>query len=102
MVGKYRTGKSFILNLLSGHKAFGVGHTSNAMTQGLNILNTVTPAKLPNGENISVIWVDTEGMWDTNKSETNNIRIFTLACLVGSQIILNIMNCIGSENLNQL
>ena len=102
MVGKYRTGKSFLLNHLTGTKGFGVGHTTNAMTQGLNILNTVTPARLPNGEYVSVLWVDTEGMWDTEKNGANDTKIFTLSCLLGSQVILNVMRNLGSENLEQL
>ena len=102
LVGKYRTGKSLLLNHLSGQKGFGVGHTTNAMTQGLNILPAVTPAKLPNGENISVLWVDTEGIWDTDKNGANDMRIFTLSCLLGSHVILNIMRNLGSENLEQL
>ena len=40
MVGKYRIGKSFLLNKMIGRPSiFGVGHTTNACTQGIWIYN---------------------------------------------------------------
>ena len=102
VAGKFRTGKSLILNHLSGHMGFGVGNTVNAMTQGLNILNIATPVKLPSGEDASILWVDTEGLGDTNKGQNNDLRIFTLAVLLGSHLIFNIMRNLDSTLLDQL
>ena len=102
VAGKYRTGKSLILNHLSGHRGFGVGNTVNAMTQGLNILNVATPAKLPCGEDASIVWVDTEGLGDPDKELNNDLKIFTLANLLGSHLIFNIMRNLDSTLLDQL
>ena len=72
------------------------------MTKGLRLLNIATPAKLASGEDFSVLWVDTEGIWDTEEDDQNDMKIFTFACLLGSHVILNIKGNIGSENLGHL
>ena len=102
LAGKCRSGKSFLINLLTGYKACEVGHTTKAMTKGLRILNKATPAKQANGDEFSVLWVDTEGIWDTEEDDNNDMKIFTFACLLGSHVILNINKNIGSENLGHL
>ena len=63
IAGPYRSGKSFLMNNLSGfNNAFEIGHTEEAQTKGI-WMNT-EPVKIHNnnsgGEEINIIFMDTE------------------------------------------
>ena len=66
IVGAYRTGKSFLLRTFMGQldadskKQFYVGHKDEAMTKGIWISDDVLKIKNKSGEEISLIFVDTE------------------------------------------
>lgn len=59
IVGKYRTGKSYLINkvLLTDHQGFQVGNTINACTKGLWIFNKT----FKNKNNEEFLIIDTEG-----------------------------------------
>ena len=70
VAGKYRTGKSFLLNRILLNKkdkcGFGVGPTINPCTKGLWIWNT--PLEIKSGEEkIKVLIVDSEGIGAFNE-----------------------------------
>ncbi len=103
IAGKYRCGKSYILSHLIGKQGcFKVGSETNACTQGLWIYNRAIPVKRRDGSTINVLFVDTEGLGDTNKEFNNDLRIFLLATLVSSHLIFNCMRVIDSDMINQL
>ena len=62
IAGPYRSGKSFLMNNLSGlNNAFEIGHTEEAQTKGI-WMNT-EPVKIRNNnesEEINIIFMDTE------------------------------------------
>ena len=64
VAGLYRTGKSYLLNrmLLDRSDGFGVGPTINACTKGLWIWTEPVKATSADGEPISVLVIDTEGL----------------------------------------
>ena len=104
VAGMYRTGKSYLLNrmLLDRSNGFGVGPTINPCTKGLWIWNEVVPGTTPEGEPISVLVVDTEGLGAFDETQNHDVRIFTLAILLSSYFIYNSMGSIDETSLNQL
>lgn len=64
VAGMYRTGKSYLLNrmLLNRQGGFGVGPTINPCTKGLWIWGQPIKGFTPQGEPITVLLVDSEGL----------------------------------------
>lgn len=103
VAGKYRTGKSFLLNrILLGKKensGFGVGPTINACTRGLWIWNRPIEMTKPNGEKLKVLIVDSEGIGAFNEDANHDSKIFLLALLISSYFIFNSMGTIDENAL---
>jgi hypothetical protein len=49
------------------------------------------------GKKINVIFVDTEGLGDTEKGTNNDVRIFMFAILISSHLIYNCNGVIDSN-----
>lgn len=49
-----------------------------------------------------MIFVDTEGLGDTEKEANNDVRIFMFAMLISSHLIYNCSGVIDSQMINQL
>jgi hypothetical protein len=60
------------------------------------------PGTTPNGDPISVLIVDTEGLGAFDETQNHDVRIFTLAILLSSYFIYNSMGSIDENSLNQL
>jgi hypothetical protein len=90
VAGLYRTGKSYLLNLLtkttSSEKGFTVGSTVNACTKGIWIWSEPV---YDEEKNIYVYFLDTEGLGSTSRSETHDSRMFALSILMSSFFIYN-------------
>ena len=90
VAGLYRTGKSYLLNLLtkksSGGNGFAVGSSVNACTKGIWIWSEPI---YDEEKNIWVYYIDTEGLGSTSRSETHDSRIFALSILLSSFFIYN-------------
>ena len=102
VAGLYRTGKSFLMNILTGSSQLGVslagddvskaaegvgfqvGNTVNACTKGIWLWTE--PAVIGN---FSVFFLDTEGLGSTSRNSTQDSRIFALALLLSSSFIYN-------------
>ncbi|KAI9985694.1 hypothetical protein PInf_005093 [Phytophthora infestans] len=88
VAGLYRTGKSFLLNMLvkgvSGsrqeHPGFAVGGTVNACTKGIWMWGE----PIPLDDDTSVLFLDTEGLGSVDREQTHDTRIFALALLLAS------------------
>ena len=66
--GKYRTGKSFLLNQLMGLKGtFSMGHTVESHTRGIWICAPGITGTTQDGEEVDVVFMDTEGLASTDK-----------------------------------
>ena len=99
--GKYRTGKSFLLNRLSecnSNDGFGVGDTIQACTKGLWICKHFFRAS----EDLDVLFVDTEGIDALDATDDNDVRIFTLALLLSSLFVYNSVGAIDEAALSTL
>lgn len=100
IAGLWRTGKSYILNHFSGAAekrdgGFQVGATVNACTKGLWLWGT--PVKLEDG--LTVLFVDTEGLGSTSRTQTEDSQIFSLALLLSSMFVWNSRGVIDGNAL---
>jgi chromosome segregation ATPase len=104
VAGLYRTGKSYLLNriLLNRKNGFGVGPTINPCTKGLWVWAKPISGTTADGENCSVVIVDTEGIGALDESSDHDSRIFSLAILVSSFFIYNSVGSIDEEALQNL
>ena len=115
VAGRYRTGKSFLLNhvLLRGAGAelsdkkkngFPVGPTTQPCTKGLWLWPRAarTRADGPGGRPCHVLVIDTEGTGATNSNDTRDTRIFALALLLSSYFIYNSQGSIDEPALANL
>ncbi|ETV84196.1 hypothetical protein, variant 1 [Aphanomyces astaci] len=108
VAGLYRTGKSFLLNLLVNKQTatatanvntgFAVGGTINACTKGIWMWGE--PFVLDNGT--SVIFLDTEGIGSVDREQTHDTRLFALALLLGSYFVYNSRGVIDGNAIEDL
>jgi hypothetical protein len=94
VVGAYRTGKSFLLNELMGvgcSQGFTVGHRRETQTKGVWLSTRTRPGVAPNGRNVTVVYVDTEGFEGTGQASVYDDRIFAFATLVSSVLVYNLV-----------
>jgi len=107
LVGKYRTGKSFLLNrvLLNRQKnsGFGVGPTFRPCTKGiwiwsepLLISNSQSPKPFP------CFLIDTEGLGAYIEEINHDTKIFLIAILISSLFIYNSFGAIDEISLTTL
>lgn len=106
--GKYRTGKSYILNKLfieslseeRAKRGFQVGPTINPCTKGLWIWKEIFHS--PNDESLPLIIIDTEGLGAFDEDDNHDTKIFLLAMLLCSHLIYNSVGSIDENVLNSL
>ena len=104
IAGKYRTGKSFLMNrvLFESGGNFQVGSTVNACTKGIWILDQLVQCELADGRTIPALVIDTEGIGSLEANSTHDCRIFTLALLLSSLFIYNSVGAIDDSALKTL
>ncbi|XP_066561876.1 guanylate-binding protein 1 [Amia ocellicauda] len=100
VVGRYRTGKSFLMNQLAGHKSgFSLGSTIQSETKGIWMWCVPHPIK----PNETLVLLDTEGLGDVEKGDqTNDNWIFALSVLLASTLVYNSMSTISNDAVEQL
>lgn len=103
VLGKYRTGKSFILNrvILNDQKIFQTGQTVNACTRGIWMCSKITDFQNDRGETISTLVLDSEGLSSTENA-SNDKNICALMLLLSSFLIYNSFNNIDETALSQI
>ncbi|KNE61728.1 hypothetical protein AMAG_06530 [Allomyces macrogynus ATCC 38327] len=105
VAGLYRTGKSFILNQLAGRtKGFDIGASIQPETQGIWMWAldraTLKRRKLP--DSMSVILLDTEGLGSFTKTESHDVKIFSLAVLLSSFLVYNSLGTIDDTAVENM
>lgn len=101
--GKYRTGKSFLLNRFAeaeSGKGFGVGETVQACTKGIWVYKKFLPSG--RGDDMHILVMDTEGIDSLDADDTHDVRIFTLALLLSSSFMYNSVGTIDEASLQTL
>ncbi|XP_072015443.1 guanylate-binding protein 3-like [Amphiura filiformis] len=105
VVGKYHSGKSFLLNqLMSKNSGFGfrVGPTLRPETMGIWMWGKPSQMELPNGQQVQVVFLDTEGFAGSNVSESYDAKIFAVSALLSSYLIYNSVKIIDQADLDYL
>ncbi|KAM3147019.1 hypothetical protein pb186bvf_000735 [Paramecium bursaria] len=105
VVGKYRTGKSYLINqvLLQQNKGFEVGSTINACTKGLWMWSELIYFESGRSkEPIPAILIDTEGIGSVEEEQNHDVKIFLLAMLMSSYFIYNSVGNIDDMALQNL
>jgi len=102
--GKYRTGKSYLLNkvLLGTTEGFSVGSTINACTKGLWIWKRPYKYVTEDKEELAVFIVDTEGLGAIDEDESHDTKVVLLGLLLSSLMLYNSMGSIDENALNSL
>ncbi|XP_052821303.1 guanylate-binding protein 1-like isoform X2 [Mya arenaria] len=99
VAGPYKTGKSYLMNLLAGKRGFALGDTVQLMTKGIWVRCVAHPVQ----NDTVVILLDTEGLGDPEKEDsTHDHRIFTLATLLCSTLVYNMKGAFDQEAVNKL
>ena len=107
IVGKARTGKSFLMNLLLNSNnnqnynyGFKIGSSINSCTRGIWIWNT--PKETPNSKS-KILFIDSEGTNSVDIStKTYDSKIFALIVLISSLFIYNTNGNIDEKSISEL
>ncbi|XP_053547080.1 guanylate-binding protein 1-like isoform X1 [Bombina bombina] len=100
IVGKYRTGKSYLMNKLAGQtNGFALGSTVESKTKGIWMWCVPHPTM----DGHTLVLLDTEGLGDVEKGDSkNDAWIFSLAVLLSSTLIYNSVGTIDQQAIDQL
>uniref|UniRef100_A0A670IPZ4 GB1/RHD3-type G domain-containing protein n=1 Tax=Podarcis muralis TaxID=64176 RepID=A0A670IPZ4_PODMU len=100
IVGRYRTGKSYLMNKLAGRNSgFPLGSTVQSKTKGIWMWCVPYPGR----PGQTLVLLDTEGLGDVEKGDTqNDIWIFALAVLLSSTLVYNSLGAIDQQAMDQL
>jgi len=104
ITGLYRTGKSFILNLLlervqRGLPLFQVGNTTRACTEGLWLWGSISS---DDPQSPLLAFVDCEGFGSTDGDRTRDAHLMTLCALLSSVLVLNTKGALSEGLFNAL
>ena len=109
LVGKYRTGKSFLLNKViinsneSNKEGFKVGPTIKPCTKGIWLWSKPLLINNDNKEGeFPVFLIDTEGLGAYDEEINHDSKIFLIALLISSLFIYNSIGTIDETALSNL
>ena len=107
LVGKYRTGKSFLLNrvLLERKQisGFNVGPTFKPCTKGIWIWSDpIMVSNIHCKTPFPVFLIDTEGLGAYDEEVNHDSKIFLIAVLISSLFIFNSFGAIDENAINSL
>eukprot|EP00930_Biecheleria_cincta_P045537 TRINITY_DN3137_c0_g1_i1.p1 TRINITY_DN3137_c0_g1~~TRINITY_DN3137_c0_g1_i1.p1 ORF type:complete len:870 (+),score=175.86 TRINITY_DN3137_c0_g1_i1:95-2704(+) len=102
--GPYRTGKSYLLNLLLGRSQkglsqFRVGSTSQACTEGLWMWGV---GDQPSAGGTSLLFLDCEGFGNTASDKTRDAQLMSLCMSLSSVFLLNTRGVLSESLFNAL
>ena len=105
LVGKYRTGKSFLLNRVilnnKSKSGFSVGPTFKPCTKGIWIWSEPIMIK-NNNEEFPCFLIDTEGLGAYDEEVNHDSKIFLISILISSLFIFNSFGTIDENAINSL
>ena len=105
LVGKYRTGKSFLLNRVilnnKSKSGFSVGPTFKPCTKGIWIWSEPIMIK-NNNEEFPCFLIDTEGLGAYDEELNHDSKIFLISILISSLFIFNSFGTIDENAINSL
>ncbi|XP_033126344.1 atlastin-2-like [Anneissia japonica] len=110
IAGIFRSGKSYLLNLLVNHLSKDINRPSgfpwnsgtDRVTTGIWMWNQIFTATLPDGRKVGVILMDTQGTQDPKTSQKHNAAVFALSAILSSIQIYNVKDYIDEGDLQFL
>ena len=101
IVGKYRTGKSFLMNKLLDldKEGFKVSASVNACTKGLWIWSKPV---FNDKNNLNIFFMDSEGLDSVDRDGHIDSKLFALSVLLSSYFIYNSIGAIEENSINSL
>ncbi|KRX10023.1 P-loop containing nucleoside triphosphate hydrolase [Pseudocohnilembus persalinus] len=101
LAGKYRTGKSFLLNKLLNlqGRGFKVDPTTDACTQGIWMWSKPLVRQ---SDGLKIFFIDTEGSSSTDKDQRHDAKIFALTILLVNYFAFNSVGNIDELAMQQL
>jgi len=121
VVGPFRTGKSFLLNLMSRYfasedkdqwlggdgepvdlKEFAFRSGPKRETTGMLVSRRVHVARDENGQNVAVLLADTQGLFDSLTTRKEASVIFSISTMISSMLLYNLQGKLDSSNLESL
>ena len=103
LIGKYRTGKSFLLNkILQKKQCFNVGSSIKPCTKGIWLYSN--PLLISNSfcQEFPVFFIDSEGLCAYDEEINHDSKIFLISILISSLLIYNSFGTIDEQALNNL
>ncbi|KAK8781664.1 hypothetical protein V5799_016995 [Amblyomma americanum] len=118
-VGAFRKGKSFLLNFFLRYlrnmgrvdwlgdpdaplQGFGWRGGSDRHTKGILIWNEVFLVTTPDGQEVAVLLMDTQGTFDCETTDEVHSAIFALGIMLSSVVIYNVSQNIQEDDLQHL
>ncbi|XP_060566376.1 uncharacterized protein LOC132725292 isoform X3 [Ruditapes philippinarum] len=100
IAGLYRTGKSYLMNRLTGRNSgFLMGSSIESCTKGIWAWCRRHPKK----QNEVLLLLDTEGLGDATKGDIDHDnKIFTLTTLISSTLVYNVMSAFNQDAVEKL
>lgn len=96
--GPLHSGKSFLMNQLMGRTSgFALGPTTEPQTRGLWMWNTPIET-----QDHSIVFLDTEGLFASNISESYDAKIFAISNLLSSYLIYNSVKIIDQSAIDYI
>jgi hypothetical protein len=105
VVGKIKSGKSYLLNKLILNLAeggFSVGSSVDPCTKGLWIWSRPLRRLLPCGQVINILVIDTQGLGSAEGNVEQDLNLFALTALLSSYMIYNSFGHIDEGSIANL
>ena len=103
IAGKYRTGKSYIINLLIGQPdGFKVSSKNQGCTKGIWIWNKPIEVVKSDGSKVKVLMIDTEGLDDEQNDQNRDLKILTFVTLLSSHLVYNVEKVFDGNTIRQI
>lgn len=71
-------------------------------TSGINVWSEPLIVPRESGKGLAILVMDSQGLYDKETSQDDNVKLFTLVSMLSSAIIMNTPGQINSEQLSQL
>lgn len=105
VVGKFHSGKSFLMNQLMGKSTgFGIGPTVQPKTMGIWMWGKplVFRSARAGMKEINLVFLDTEGFAANNVTENYDAKVFAVSTLLSSHLLYNSVKIIDQSDIDYL
>lgn len=104
VVGKFHSGKSFLMNQLMGKSTgFGIGPSVQPKTMGIWMWGQPMEFQSSRaGTKINVVFLDTEGFAANNITENYDAKVFAVSTLLSSHLLYNSVKIIDQSDIDYL